>query len=92
MWRWQRSLLRTAECLGTMGTGTTRQLVTVALQAKIGPAVLQITPATTCGPSFRRGRLNAASVCPCTFKPVCGQRNIKVGISYRYLSIMPHVE
>jgi len=43
VWRKQRSLLRTAECLGTVGTGTTRQLVKVALQARVGATVLQIT-------------------------------------------------
>ena len=54
VWHWQRSLLTTAECLGTVGTGTARQLVTGALQAQMSPDVLQITPATTCGLSFRR--------------------------------------
>ena len=52
MWHWQRPLLRTAECLGTVGMGTARQLVRGALQAQMNPDVLQITPATTCGFPF----------------------------------------
>ena len=51
VWHWQRSILLTAERLGTVGA---RRLVRGRLQAQISAAVLQITPATTCGSSFRR--------------------------------------
>jgi hypothetical protein len=78
----QRSLLRTAECLGTVGTGTARQLVRGALQAQMSPDVLQITPATTCGSSFRRMRSSLwRNEAPCCKRKTLSDLNRSVAVA-----------
>jgi hypothetical protein len=37
VWHWQRSLNDTAECLGTVGTGTARQLVRARIATPARP-------------------------------------------------------